>query len=95
MMKAININDITGRNLLFQNGNFQMSCYTFEEDEGIPTHSLKGLAAVHVLSGTLHVSFVDGKSYTLTAGDVLPFDARVGHYVLAKEASKAILTQAQ
>lgn len=91
-MKAININTITKKTDLLQNGHFKMTCYVFEEDEGIPNHTFNGLAAVHVISGLIHISFVNGKSYDLGAGDVLPFDATVGHYVLAKERSKAILT---
>lgn len=38
------------------------------------------------------MSFVDGKQYTLKSGDVLGFDAKIEHNVIAQEKSKVIVT---
>lgn len=94
-MKAMNINAITKKTILVENDCFQTICYVFDEDGGIPNHRFNGVAAVYIASGTIYIHFVNGKSYILTEGDILSFDATIDHYVLAKEASKAILTLAK
>ena len=91
-MKVTNIGQVETREILVQNENFKMICFVFEEGKGLPNHTHNGLASIQVIEGKVEMSFVDGETYTLKTGDVLPFDARTEHNVIAQERSKVIVT---
>lgn len=91
-MKPVNINPVTEREFLEVNDKYKMICFVFEEGKGLPNHTHNGLAAIQVVSGTVDISFADGKQFLLKEGDVLGFDAKIEHNVIAKEKSKVIVT---
>lgn len=91
-MQPINIESITTKQILVQTEKYKMICFVFEPGKGLPNHTHNGLAAIQVVSGLIDMSFTDGTNYTLKPGDVLGFDARIEHNVIAKEISKVIVT---
>ncbi|MEF9959163.1 MAG: cupin domain-containing protein [Niameybacter sp.] len=91
-MKAINVHELREKVTLTENESFKAIYFVFEEESAIPQHTYKGLATVQVICGEVQVHFVNGQSVTLKEGDFLPFDARIEHYVIAKEKTKALLT---
>lgn len=91
-MQPINIQTIDSKQILVQTEKYKMICFVFEPGKGLPNHTHNGLAAIQVVSGTVDMSFTDGTQHTLKAGDVLGFDAKIEHNVIAKETSKVIVT---
>lgn len=91
-MQPVNINSITTKQILVQTDEYKMICFVFEPGKGLPDHTHNGLASIQVVSGLVDMNFVDGSEYTLNPGDVLGFDARIQHNVIAKETSKIIVT---
>lgn len=91
-MVVYNINQVAEREFLTQNEKYKMICFVFEEGKGLPNHTHNGLAAIQVVSGTVDLSFCNGNHYVLQQGDVLGFDARIQHNLIAKEKCKVIIT---
>lgn len=91
-MEPININSITSKQILFQTDQYKTICFVFEPGKGIPNHAHNGLAVLHVVSGLVDMDFTNGTKYTLKSGDVLGFDAKIEHNIIAKEMSKVIIT---
>ena len=91
-MQPISIQNVEKREFLVQNEKYKMICFVFESGEGLPDHTHNGLAAIQVVSGDEDIQFVDGKQFSLSTGDVLGFDAKITHNVIAKEKSRVIVT---
>ena len=91
-MKVVNINSVTEREFLEMNEKFKLICFVFEEGKGLPNHVHNGLAAIQVVSGWVDISFATGEKLELHQGDVMGFDAKIEHNVLAREKSKVIVT---
>lgn len=92
MMQPISIENVEAREILVQNEAYKMICFVFEQGKGLKDHTHNGLAAIQVVSGTVDMGFANGEQYTLKSGDVLGFDAKIMHNVVAKEKSKVIVT---
>lgn len=91
-MQPINIDSITNKQILVQTDKYKMVCFVFEPGKGLPNHTHNGLAAIQIINGLVDMSFTDGTQYTLKSGDVLGFDAKIEHNVIAKELTKVIVT---
>ncbi|MDA3733305.1 cupin domain-containing protein [Niameybacter massiliensis] len=91
-MEVVNINDLTAQSTLASHNGCQTTCLVFEEESAIPQRTYRGMGTLQVVCGEVEMHFVNGESYTLRQGDYMPFDARVDHYVIAKENTKALLT---
>ncbi|MDO5521891.1 MAG: cupin domain-containing protein [bacterium] len=91
-MQPVNINTVDKREIMIHNNEYKMICFVFEPGSGLPNHTHNGLAAIQVVSGLVDISFTDGESHVLKPGDVLGFDARIEHNVIAKETSRVIVT---
>ena len=91
-MKVYNINEVTQREIMAHNEKFKQICFVFEPGKGLPNHTHNGLAAIQVVDGEVDMTFQNGDHYTLKSGDVLEFDAKIEHNVIAKVKSKVIVT---
>lgn len=91
-MQPVSIQNVEEREFLVQNEKFKVICFVFEPGKGLPDHTHNGFATIQVVSGVVDMSFVNGEQYTLKSGDVLAFDAKITHNVIAKEKSKVIVT---
>ena len=67
-------------------------CFALEAGDEIPKHSHEASAFIQVVNGVVEISFDNGDNYLLNQGDILPFDAKIKHRVMAKEESKIIVT---
>lgn len=75
---------------LAQNDAVSLTLFGFDKDEEISTHVSSGDAMVLVLEGAGRFT-VDGKDYTLMAGQTLVMPAQKPHAVYAQEAFKMLL----
>lgn len=75
---------------LAQNKAVSITLFAFDKEEEISTHDSTGDAMVTVLEGTGQFT-VDGKEYTLQAGETLVMPAKKPHSVYAKECFKMLL----
>ena len=95
-MNVININKIdTNREFLVVNEMFKTLFFKFEEGKGLPNHSHNGFATIQVLGGIVDIEFENGEKFELKEGDLLPFDARITHNVIARVSSKVLVTISQ
>ena len=91
-MKVCNVNDVQEKEILVKNDKLKLVCFVFEQGKGLPNHTHNGMAIIQVISGKVNISFTDGNAYTLSSGDVLEFDARVEHNVIAQTTSRVLVT---
>lgn len=75
---------------LAQNKAISMTLFAFSKGEEISTHDSDGDAFVNVLEGTGEF-VIDGKSYTVSAGETIIMPATKPHSVYAKEDFKMML----
>lgn len=91
--KVKNLNAVNSKELLINNSQFKVVCFALEAGDEIPKHSHEASAFIQVVNGVVEISFDDnGDNYLLNQGDILPFDAKIKHQVMAKEESKIIVT---
>jgi len=91
-MKVYDINEVTQREIMAHNEKFKLICFVFEPGKGLPNHTHNGLAVIQVVEGEVDMAFINGEHYTLKAGNVLEFDARIEHNVIATVKSKVMIT---
>ena len=75
---------------LVQNKYLSMTVFAFDKGEGLSTHSAPADALVHVLDGQAAIS-IDGKPFTVKAGEVIAMPADIPHGVTAEERFKMLL----
>jgi quercetin dioxygenase-like cupin family protein len=76
---------------LAQNSSLSLTLFSFDEGEGVSTHTAPGDAMVQVLDGEALVN-IDGKEMTVSAGQVVVMPADIPHSVTAKKRFKMLLT---
>ena len=76
---------------LAQNDAVSLTAFAFDKGEEISSHESDGDAMVTILDGTGELT-IDGKKYTLHAGDSIVMPARKPHAVYAPERFKMFLT---
>ena len=91
-----NIHELnTNNEILVQNEKFKMVYFEFEIGKGLPGHVHNGYATIYIASGRVGMEFTSGEKFELKEGDILPFDARVEHNVIAKEKSQILVIISQ
>lgn len=75
---------------LAQNSAVSITMFAFYKGEEIGTHDSSGDAMVTVLEGT-GLFTIDGKEYTVNAGESIVMPAKKPHSVFAKESFKMLL----
>ena len=83
---------ISVKNLVVKNDSFMSIYLNCKVGEGLPNHTHKKMAQLLVFEGKLKVEFEDGGKYELLPGELLSFDSRVMHNVVALEPTKALVT---
>lgn len=91
-MEPISLSSVDSRQILFQTEKFKVVCFVFEPGKGLPNHTHNGFATIQIISGSADMTFTDGRQFDLQAGDILAFDARIEHNVIAKETCKMVVT---
>jgi quercetin dioxygenase-like cupin family protein len=76
---------------LAQNDHHNLTLFAFEKGEEISTHKSGGDALVMALDGTGRIT-IEGKEYSLRAGDIIVMPANAPHAVYAEERFKMLLT---
>jgi quercetin dioxygenase-like cupin family protein len=76
---------------LAQNNAVSVTLFAFDKGEEIGTHDSAGDAMVTVLEGTGRFT-VDGKEYSVGAGETIVMPAKKPHAVFAPEPFKMLLT---
>lgn len=95
-LNPININNLdTNKEILVHNEKFKTVYFEFETGRGLPNHTHNGYAAIYIVSGSVDMEFTSGEKFVLKQGDFLPFDARVEHNVISREASKMLVIISQ
>ena len=61
-------------------------------EKGLPNHTHNGYASIFIYEGSVSIEFVDGEKYNLNKGDLMQFDARIEHNVIAKVKSRVLVT---
>ena len=74
-----------------QNPSIGLTLFSFDEGEGVSTHTAPGDAMVQVLDGEAVVN-IDGKEMTVSAGQVVVMPADIPHSVTAAKWFKMLLT---
>ena len=74
-----------------QNPSIGLTLFSFDEGEGVSTHTAPGDAMVQVLDGEAVVN-IDGKEMTVSAGQVVVMPADIPHSVTAAKRFKMLLT---
>ncbi len=74
-----------------QNSSLSLTLFSFDEQEGVSTHTAPGDAMVQVLDGEALVN-IDGKEMTVATGQVVVMPADIPHSVFAKKRFKMLLT---
>lgn len=88
----INLNTIkANREFIANNDKFKTIFFRFEEGKGLPNHTHDGFATIQVIKGVVNMTFVNGESYRLKDGDILPFDANIEHNVIAEIQSEILV----
>lgn len=91
--KLATLSELNGRKqLVVVNKKFKTVYFNFDVDGGLPNHCHNGYASIQVLEGTIKMNFDNGETYQLEAGQILSFDARISHDVIAKTKSKVLVT---
>lgn len=75
---------------LAQNNAVSVTLFSFDKNEEISTHAAGGDAFVTCLDGVGEIT-IDGKKYTLHAGESIVMPARHPHAVFGKEQFKMLL----
>ena len=75
---------------LAQNNALSVTLFAFDKNEEISTHESGGDAFVTCLDGVGEIT-IDGKKYTLHAGESIVMPARHPHAVFGKEQFKMLL----
>jgi quercetin dioxygenase-like cupin family protein len=76
---------------LAQNDHHSLTLFAFEKGEEISTHKSGGDALVMALDGKGRIT-IEGKDYSLCAGEIIVMPANVPHAVYAEERFKMLLT---
>lgn len=76
---------------LTKNDLVRITLFAFGKGEGLSTHSADGDALIQMLNGSAKIT-VNGKDFTLRAGESIVMPAGAPHAVLALENFKMILT---
>ena len=74
-----------------QNASLSLTLFSFDEGEGVSTHTAPGDAMVHILDGEAVVN-IDGKEMTVRKGQVVVMPADIPHSVTAAKPFKMLLT---
>ena len=74
-----------------QNPSLSLTLFSFDEGEGVSTHTAPGDAMVQVLDGEALVN-IDGKEMTVSKGQVVVMPADIPHSVTAVKRFKMLLT---
>lgn len=74
-----------------QNSSLSLTLFSFDEGEGVSTHTAPGDAMVQVLDGEALVN-IDGKEMTVRKGQVVVMPADIPHSVTAVKRFKMLLT---
>ena len=89
----VNVDSIAvGKRVLEENESFKVICFNFESGKGLEKHTHNGFASIMVWDGRVNIEFTNGEKFTLNKGDILGFDARIEHSILADGLTKVILT---
>jgi len=76
---------------LAQNNAVSLTIFAFDKGEEISSHDSDGDAMITVLEGTGEIT-IDGKKYTVKAGESIVMPAKKPHAVYAPEQFKMFLT---
>jgi len=74
-----------------QNPSLSLTLFSFDEGEGLSTHTAPGDAMVQILDGEAVVN-IDGKEMTVSKGQVVVMPADIPHSVTAVKRFKMLLT---
>jgi len=74
-----------------QNSSLSLTLFSFDEGEGVSTHTAPGDAMVQILDGEALVN-IDGKEMTVSKGQIVVMPADVPHSVTALKRFKMLLT---
>ncbi len=74
-----------------QNPALSITLFSFDQGEGVSTHTAPGDAMVHILDGEAVVN-IDGKEMTVSKGQVVVMPANIPHSVTAAKRFKMLLT---
>jgi small redox-active disulfide protein 2 len=74
-----------------QNSSLSLTLFSFDEGEGVSTHTAPGDAMVQILDGEALVN-IDGKEMTVGKGQVVVMPADIPHSVTAVKRFKMLLT---
>ena len=93
IIKVANIDNIDeGKEIIAMNKKFKTICFVFDVGKGLPNHTHNGYASIFIYEGSVSIEFVDGEKYNLNKGDLMQFDARIEHNVIAKVKSRVLVT---
>jgi quercetin dioxygenase-like cupin family protein len=74
-----------------QNSSLSLTLFSFDEGEGVSTHTAPGDAMVQILDGEALVN-IDGKEMTVRKGQTVVMPADIPHSVTAVKRFKMLLT---
>ena len=74
-----------------QNSSLSLTLFSFDEGEGVSTHTAPGDAMVQILDGEALVN-IDGKEMTVSKGQAVVMPADIPHSVSAVKRFKMLLT---
>ena len=74
-----------------QNSSLSLTLFSFDEGEGVSTHTAPGDAMVQILDGEALVN-IDGKEMTVSKGQIVVMPADIPHSVTAVKRFKMLLT---
>lgn len=93
IIKIANIDKIgESKEVVVFNPKFKVVYFDFEVGKGLPNHTHNGYASIIIYEGSVSIEFVDGEKYNLNKGDLMQFDARIEHNVIAKVKSRVLVT---
>ena len=74
-----------------QNSSLSLTLFSFDEGEGVSTHTAPGDAMVQILDGEALVN-IDGKEMIVSKGQIVVMPADIPHSVTAAKRFKMLLT---
>ena len=80
------------KSVVVKNDSFMSVFLNLPVGEGVPNHSHEKMAQLVVLEGKVRIHFEDGQEFELSKGELLSFNSKVTHNVVALEESKALVT---
>ena len=93
IIKIANIDKIgESKEVVVFNPKFKVVDFDFEVGKGLHNHTHNGYASIFIYEGSVSIEFVDGEKYNLNKGDLMQFDARIEHNVIAKVKSRVLVT---